>query len=66
MIPVLADSPVSGQASRIGRGRNEITKLGDLGLQWSHLCEAEGHLRLEPAATILLDHYGSPLIDMVC
>ena len=55
MIPVLADSPASGQAPKIGRGRNRTIELGELGRQCSHICGAEGDQNEEPAATIMLD-----------
>ena len=55
MIPVLADSPASGQASQLGRGRKRTIELGDLGRQCSHSCGAEGDQNEEPAATLIFD-----------
>ena len=55
MIPVLADSPASGQAYKYGRGRKRTIELGDLGRQCSHNCGAEGNQIEEPAATFNFD-----------
>ena len=55
MIPVLADSPASGQAPKNGRGRKRTIELGELGRQCSHNCGAEGDQNEEPAATLIFD-----------
>ena len=51
---MLTDPPASGQAPRIGRGRNRIVEFGELGRHCSYVCETEGDHNEDPAAAIMV------------